>query len=305
MSLATSYRPQTFDDVIGQPEAVLACRNLGKPQAIMFTGSSGCGKTTLARIVARHTYGCEKPEEINGSDCTGVDDWRAIVEAQSFRSIDGKPRVIIVDECHFLSKSSWSSLLKPMEDAPSDWHWIFCTSELTKVPPANRNRCLRLDVKPLGIPDLERVIVAAVAKVGATLNESVIRIAAATAEGCPREALHMYELVANCSAESEAAAILGARDDDKDGCTRLARLIANGDLTEWSQVTDCIGNPTQAQALQYRGRIANYLAAVAFGQKPPEHVIMALELFTDPCPPDVAKATLALILAKFVYPDGN
>jgi len=119
------YRPASLDEVLGQDAVVKSLETLFKkkdmPHAFLFTGGSGCGKTTLAMIVADQV-GCEgaQIEEIDAATHTGIDDWREIAKQLQYAGFGNNSRkFVIVDECHQLSKSSWNSLLKIIEEPPA------------------------------------------------------------------------------------------------------------------------------------------------------------------------------------------
>lgn len=305
MSLATKYRPTSFDDVIGHDAAVAALKRLRSPRCIMISGPSGCGKTTLARIVARELLHVEEPEEVNGSDRTKVEDWRETIEAQSYTLLGGEKRVILIDECQMLSKSSWSALLKPMEDAPEGWHWILCTTEPHKVPIANRNRCHHIEVQSLQIPALEEILRVAIDGECQDPTEGDtpkrIRMVAKAANGCPREALSKYELVAGAGTMDEVRLLLDQEGEESDGISKLCNSIIRGEDLDWKTVLGHVGKPTNGQAEKYRERIASYLAKVAFDGNVREGVFAAMELFAERYQPETARASFAISLAGLVY----
>jgi len=126
-TLHTKYRPTTLDEVVGQDhiqEGLKAVVDVGKQQAFLFEGPSGTGKTTLARIVAAE-LGCLDVREIDAATHTGVDKMREIASGAHFVSLEGGNKAIIVDECHRLSRQSWESLLKDIEELEEDIRGIF------------------------------------------------------------------------------------------------------------------------------------------------------------------------------------
>lgn len=143
-NLAVSLRPNSLSDFIGMEKILTQIRNQldsGKiPTAYLFSGPSGCGKTSLARAINNTLEG--DSVEINAADDTGVDYARQLGEDSQRRPLLGKYRVIILDECHQLTKAAQNALLKYVEDAPSSTIWIFCTTEPTKIIPTLRSRCL-------------------------------------------------------------------------------------------------------------------------------------------------------------------
>lgn len=139
MNLATKYRPQTFDDVVGQEFTVRILKNeLEKKEinhAYLFCGSAGTGKTTIARIFAKELNGSlNDVKEIDAASNNGVDDVRNIIQDASLAPISAPYKVYILDECHMFSNSAWNAMLKLIEEPPKQTIFIFCTTNWKKVP---------------------------------------------------------------------------------------------------------------------------------------------------------------------------
>ena len=176
--LARKYRPQTFDDLIGQDIMVRTLSNAFEmdriAQAYMLTGVRGVGKTTTARILAR-ALNYERPGvadrptldikelgvhcqaimesrhvdvlEMDAASNTGIDDIREIIEAIRYKPASARYRVFIVDEVHMLSKAAFNGLLKTLEEPPPHAKFIFATTEIRKVPVTILSRCQRFDLR--------------------------------------------------------------------------------------------------------------------------------------------------------------
>ena len=154
MSLANKYRPKTFDNVLGQEAIVKILRQQLLSNKIkntyLFCGGSGTGKTTLARIFALELNKYKdqngnvlssEPIEIDAASNNGVDNIRFIVDSAKERSLDGKYKVFIIDECHMITTAGWNAFLKCIEEPPMYTIFIFCTTEVQKVPQTIINRC--------------------------------------------------------------------------------------------------------------------------------------------------------------------
>lgn len=175
-TLNLSMRPQSFDDFIGQPEKVEAIKHQiesGKlPVAWLFCGPFGCGKTTLAYIVARAVQGWEFPadmepdvREINAANMTGIDDMRALVKQAEFLPMMGKYRVIILDEAHKLSKPAQELLLKEFERTKSPTAWIICTSDPEKlIDGIKAGRTFTVKLDKMDEPSIRSLVARAVEK---------------------------------------------------------------------------------------------------------------------------------------------
>jgi DNA polymerase-3 subunit gamma/tau len=175
--LARKYRPQNFDDLIGQDAMVRTLRNAFSSgriaQAYMLTGVRGVGKTTTARILARalnyEREGIDGPTiemdefgehcaaimesrhvdvlEMDAASHTGIDDIREIIESARYRPVSARMKVYIIDEVHMLSKAAFNGLLKTLEEPPEHVKFIFATTEIRKVPVTVLSRCQRFDLQ--------------------------------------------------------------------------------------------------------------------------------------------------------------
>ena len=170
--LALKYRPQNFDELIGQEvvaKTILNSIKTGKiPNAYLFTGIRGVGKTTIARIVAKSLNclnGVENKCKVKCTNCeaitnsshidvlemdaasrTGVDDVRELIEFSRYGPTSAKYKIFIIDEVHMLSKQAFNALLKTLEEPPSYLKFIFATTEIKKIPITVVSRCQRFDL---------------------------------------------------------------------------------------------------------------------------------------------------------------
>ena len=181
-ALYRKYRPQTFRDVVGQDAVVRTLSNAldgGKVrQAYLFAGPRGTGKTSLARILAK-SMNCERgptsdPDdtcrvcvsistgasldvvEMDAASQRGIDDVRELRERVVLQPVEGRTKVYILDEAHQLTDPAWNALLKLIEEPPPHLLFIFCTTELQKVPATVRSRCQTFVFQRPRLPDLVR-----------------------------------------------------------------------------------------------------------------------------------------------------
>jgi DNA polymerase-3 subunit gamma/tau len=222
--LARKYRPQRFEDLIGQEAMVRTLANSFTVsrihQAYIFTGVRGTGKTTTARILARAlNYSVpgkidrpcvDMPElgvhcqaimdsrhvdviEMDAASHTGVDDVREIIENARYRPVSARTKVYIIDEVHMLSKQAFNALLKTLEEPPEHVKFLFATTEIEKVPITVRSRCIRFDLKRiesgLMIKHLEKIC----GLEGVAAEPEALAIIARVAEGSVRDALSLLD----------------------------------------------------------------------------------------------------------------
>lgn len=160
MSLATKYRPQTFETVVGQNITTTILNKVVEKKnftnCYLFSGASGCGKTTCARIFANLINGGKgDPIEIDAASNNGVDDVRAIVAAANERSIYSEYKVYIIDECQSMTSAAWQAFLKKIEECPKYTIFIFCTTEPQKLPQTILNRVQRYNFAPIKIENIQ------------------------------------------------------------------------------------------------------------------------------------------------------
>ena len=211
MSLYQRVRPTSLREMVGQKAATTMLQNMldkdSVPHAMLFSGSSGCGKTTAARIIAKclGAGGMDIIEKNAASD-NGIDMIRDIESKLHLRSLSGQARVYIIDEVHAVSVSGQRAMLKMLEDTPAHVYFILCTTDPQKLEKPLVNRCSHVKFGDIGFPDLVALI-NRVAESEGILIPSAAKIAEA-AQGSARQAMVFLEQISN-SQESDWAELLG------------------------------------------------------------------------------------------------
>ena len=257
--LALKYRPQSFDDLIGQEVVAETITNSIKadkiPNAYLFTGIRGIGKTTIARIVAKYlncSNGIENKCKVKCVNCdsiassnhidvlemdaaskTGVDDVRDLIEFSRYGPTTAKYKIFIIDEVHMLSKQAFNALLKTLEEPPEYLKFIFATTEIKKIPITVVSRCQRFDLSRIKSSELFEFIKKIKDKENGKVTDDALKLIVKISEGSVRDALSLLDrallsLDDNIELDLHAAQkIFGYFD--KSQLIDLFQLILNGE----------------------------------------------------------------------------
>lgn len=215
-TLSLTMRPRSFEDVLGLDDAVNTLRNkLDKgevPRGFLIKGPYGCGKTTLAHIIARYIQGplfdgepCV--QEKNSAYHRKLDEMRTLADSAGSYPMIGTYNVIILDECQQITKDAQQVLLKELEVPKSPTVWILCTTDPEKVNEGIRSRCFTIEVQAMTTENRNRLIDRAAEKVGFTGNTNDLK--AATLKGkvtSPRKILMAFETYCNGTPAEQAVA---------------------------------------------------------------------------------------------------
>lgn len=201
-SLAVKYRPKEFSDCVGQSSIIKILERQVQKQEYkhiyLFTGPSGCGKTTIARIMASKINGSLAGlEELDAASNNGVDNVRAIIKGAQERSISSKYKIYIIDECHALSNQAWQAFLKCIEEPPEFTIFMFCTTNLEKVPPTIVNRCQLYHLSKISTEKIRERLAFICKEEGYTNYEESIDYIAKISDGGARDAIATLEKVAS------------------------------------------------------------------------------------------------------------
>lgn len=219
--LARKYRPRTFEDLIGQNSMVKILSNAFSlnriAHAFLFTGVRGVGKTTAARIVARG-LNCLKDDsptispcgvcsscisakndrhvdiiEIDAASHTGVDDVRELTEGVRYKPAEGRYKIYIIDEVHMLSTQAFNALLKTLEEPPEHVKFIFCTTEIKKIPVTVLSRCQKFDLRRVAVDELVELLRSICSKEEVSIDDKSLNLLARYSDGSVRDSLSLLD----------------------------------------------------------------------------------------------------------------
>ncbi len=261
--LALKYRPQTFDDLIGQKVVAETITNSIKadkiPNAYLFTGIRGIGKTTTARIVAKalncsngidnlcKENFCESCKsisesshidvlEMDAASKTGVDDVRDLIEFSKYGPTSAKYKIFIIDEVHMLSKQAFNALLKTLEEPPEYLKFIFATTEIKKIPITVVSRCQRFDLSRIKSSELLEFIKKIKDKENGKISEDALRLIVKISEGSVRDSLSLLDRALLSLEEGKELDLSSAQKIfgyfDKSQLIDLFELILKGEETK-------------------------------------------------------------------------
>ena len=249
--VALRYRPQAFEDLVGQGHIATALSNAIKQSrvghAYLFTGARGVGKTSSARIFAKclncetgpTTTPCNTCDvcqavstgedvdvlEIDGASNRGIDEIRQLRSNAAIRPSRGRFKIYIIDEVHMLTQQAFNALLKTLEEPPGHVKFIFCTTDPQKIPITVLSRCQRFDFSPVQPNEIAGRLLEIATNEGVTVDEKALALLARRANGSMRDSQSLLEqLFSFCNntiSVEEVHQLLGTSD-----IARIAEIAA-------------------------------------------------------------------------------
>lgn len=271
--LHRKYRPTRWEEVVGHYAVVSSLRSSLdelKSGAFLLCGPSGVGKTTIARLIAKHKgiHGTDLME-VDAGQYTGIDTIRELVNTANSSPLVSAGKCVIMDECHALSRQAWEGLLKAIEEPPEGVFWVLCTTNPAKVPKTIQTRCQIYELDPLSDDEIFSFLADQVV-VGEELDVSddVIALVSMASKGSLRQALIYFQSVIGIEDINHVKKLL-KQYSEKDDVHDLCRMICTRKNMTWKNVVSLLRSlrDNNIEPEQIRVKILRYAASMVLNAK--------------------------------------
>lgn len=265
MSLYNTYRPKEFSEIVGNEDTVSYLEGITSdkkkaPHVFLFHGPTGCGKTTMARILAKELGASGvNTKEINSADFRGIDTVRDMIRNSRYQSIGGGNRCWIIDEIHQQTTAAQNALLKLLEDTPEHSYYILCTTEPDKLLKTVRGRAIQIQVKPLTDKQMFNLLRSVVKGEEKRLKKPVYDQIIQDSFGLPRNALQILDKVLNVDAEQQLN-IAKESASQQNASIELCRALLDG--ASWKKISTILKGLKDQDPESIRRHVLGYAQSV-------------------------------------------
>ncbi len=285
-SLYLKYRPQTLESIHGNEELVSSLSGMLDdvekcPHAILLHGPTGCGKTTIGRIIAER-LGCKGSDlrEIDAADFRGIDTIREVRKQSQYKPLEGKTRVWILDECHQLGSAAQPALLKILEDTPAHVYFILCTTDPQKLLPTIKGRCSQFQVKQLNERHMMKLLREVVKTEDENLAKVVYEQIIQDSLGHPRNALQVLDQVLRTEPDKRLEIAKKAAEEQSQSI-ELCRALLKGPAAGWKNISTILNGLKDQEAESIRRHVMGYCQAVLLKSEN-DNAALVMEEFISP-----------------------
>lgn len=283
MELYRKYRPNSLDEMVGNESTIKSLKKEMEngSHTFLMTGPAGCGKTTLARIMAKEVgAGPLSIHEINSAENRGIDTAREVMEQMRFNPSDGEAIVWIFDECHQWLSPVQNAFLKALEDTPAHCYFFLCTTDPQKLIAPLKTRCSIINVKPLTNEEmtylLKRTARSEKMKMGAEVYERICEIA----QGGSRKGLKLLSKVLFLDTDEERLEVLKAGEDNETAeSIELCRALCK--KTNIKTLFQLLKNVDTTDAEKVRQGVIGYMNACILKGSVTNEIVATLQAFSS------------------------
>ena len=283
MTLYLKHRPQSLSEMIGNDKLVENLTTIlakpDRPHSFLLHGPTGCGKTTIGRIIAKELC-CSGADyrEVDSADFRGIDTIRDMRKQSQFMALESSCKVWLLDECHKLSNDAMNALLKALEDTPKHVYYILCTTDPQKLLPTIKGRCSQFQVEQLKPGEMRKLLMKVVKAENEKLVKPVYEAIIESAQGHPRNALQILDQVLTIDPESRLGVAKKAQEDSVQAI-ELCRAIISGQ--GWQKVSNILSELKGQDAEGIRRLVLGYCSSILLkGENSQAGLIM--EEFREP-----------------------
>ena len=286
MPLHTNHRPANFDELIGNESVVASLKSVlsrekDRPHSFLFTGDSGCGKTTCARIL-KTELNCSNSDFYlyNSSNTRGIDTIREIIDNCQFAPMNGDVKLFILEEFHQVTGPAQEALLVILEEPPSHVYFALCTTEPEKLKPTIKRRCHVSEMKPLLLPELNKLLNQVLQKEGIkSFPDDVINKIISVCDGSPGKALNLLDTVIDIPNDDQAFKAIEDATVSESNIAEIARILIKGG-GQWQSIAQMInGLSGEPESLRYA--FLGYFSKVLLNNQS-DRVAEILTVFMEP-----------------------
>lgn len=283
MALYHKHRPKDFKEIKGNDAVVNALETMFAknkvPHALLFVGNTGCGKTTLARIVSESLGAVGNDiREMDIADFRGIDTVREIRKQSQYKPLEGACRVWIMDEVHKMTNDAQNALLKILEDTPAHVYFILCTTDPQKLLPTIKGRCSTFQVNPLNDTEMFTLLRTVVKAEEETLVKAVYEQIIHDSLGHPRNALQVLEQVLQVEPEKRLDMAKRAAEQQSQSIELCRALMTN---VGWLKIAAILSGLKEQDPEGVRRHVLGYVQSILLKQAS-DKAALIIEEFKEP-----------------------